>query len=342
MAASIRICSRRRVTNCISATRTRSSSSGTAFTSGRNGASGRRFAGSIRCAAISCPQRLICTSRSSSMDSSYGRATSSSRLSGGKNPIRRSRNTSTTPGLISRNFPLGQHELVYRAVNVRGDAREGIDWRRERIIIAEPLPADTFVDSDGVIPPLDKNSPLSVVEQINARPSIVHRASTHSFPGKIKNVAVIRPDQLGDLVGSVPALLRLREILPEARLVGLLGPANAPLAKSLGIFDEIVLLDFPDDPHQRQRIMDRKGQAELAGQAGALQIRRRDLFPRRRLGQNPAPDGRSDRDRPRGRSDVAQSGSVHPGPKGRERDDVNLGQDARAGRGPRLVAGQRR
>jgi tetratricopeptide (TPR) repeat protein len=28
------------------------------------------------------------------------------------------------------NFPLGRHELVFRAVNVRGDAREGIDWRR--------------------------------------------------------------------------------------------------------------------------------------------------------------------------------------------------------------------
>ena len=147
---------------------------------------------------------------------------------------------------------------------MRGDAREGIDWRRERIIIAEPTPADTFVDSDGVIPPLDKNSPLSVVEQINARPSIIHRASTHSFPGKIKNVAILRPDQLGDMVVSVPALLRLREILPDAQITGLLGPASAPLARSLGVFDEIILLDFPDDPHQRQRIMDRKGQEELA------------------------------------------------------------------------------
>ena len=162
------------------------------------------------------------------------------------------------------NYPLGQHELVFRAVNVRGDAREGIDWRRERIIIAEPTPADKFVDSDGIIPPLDKNSPLSVVEQINARPSIIHRASTYSFPGKIKNVAVVRPDQLGDMVISVPALLRLREILPDARITGLLSPANEPLARSLGVFDEIILLDFPDDPHQWQRIMDRKGQEELA------------------------------------------------------------------------------
>jgi len=161
-------------------------------------------------------------------------------------------------------FPLGPHELVFRAVNGRGDAREGVDWRRERIVIAEPTPADIFVDSDGVIPPLDKKSPLSVVEQINARRSIIHRASTYSFPGKIKNVAVVRPDQLGDMVISVPALLRLREILPDARITGLIASANESLARSLGIFDEIILLDFPDDPHQRQRIMDRKGQEELA------------------------------------------------------------------------------
>ena len=161
-------------------------------------------------------------------------------------------------------FPLGQHELVFRAVNVRGDAREGTDWRRERIIIAGPTPTDKFVDSDGIIPPLDRNSPLSVVEQINARPSIIHRASTYSFPGTIKNVAVLRPDQLGDTVISVPALLRLRELLPDARITGLLSPAGEPLARSLGVFDEIILLDFPDDLHQRQRIMDRKGQEALA------------------------------------------------------------------------------
>ncbi len=175
--------------------------------------------------------------------------------------------------------PLGPHELVFRAVNVRGDAREGIDWRRERIIIAEPLKADTFVDSDGVIPPLDKASPLSVVEQINARPSIVHRASTRSFPGKIENVAVIRPDQLGDMVVSVPALLRLREILPNARITGLLSPANEPLARSLGIFDDIILLDFPDDPHQRQRVMDGKGQAELARQLAPYKFDVAICFP---------------------------------------------------------------
>jgi ADP-heptose:LPS heptosyltransferase len=169
-------------------------------------------------------------------------------------------------------FSYGWHELVFRAVNVRGDVREGTDWRRERIIVAEPTPVDTFQDCDGIIPPLDQTSPLSVVEQINARPSIVHRASSASFPGKIKNVAVIRADQLGDMVVSVQALLRLRQLLPDARITGLLSPAGEGLARTLGVFDEIILLDFPDDPHQRQRVMDRKGQKQLAEKLAAYKF----------------------------------------------------------------------
>jgi ADP-heptose:LPS heptosyltransferase/tetratricopeptide (TPR) repeat protein len=164
------------------------------------------------------------------------------------------------------NVPRGWHDLFFRAVNVRGDAREGIEWRRERIIVADPVSEGYFPDSDGAVPPTDPTSPLSVAEQVNARPSVVHRATTRSFPGPIKTVAIVRPDQLGDMCVSVPALLRLRGLLPEARLVGLLSPANEGLARSLGVFDEVVLLDFPDDPHQRHRVMDEKGQQDLARQ----------------------------------------------------------------------------
>ena len=63
---------------------------------------GETVRGWIRCVDISCPRCHICISKSSSTDSLSTRTTLSSRLSGAKNPIRISRNTSTTPGLISR------------------------------------------------------------------------------------------------------------------------------------------------------------------------------------------------------------------------------------------------
>jgi ADP-heptose:LPS heptosyltransferase/tetratricopeptide (TPR) repeat protein len=169
-------------------------------------------------------------------------------------------------------FSYGEHELVFRAVNVRGDTREGLDWRRERIIVAEPLPNEALADSPGVVPPLDPHSPLSVVDQINALPSAVYRPSPRSYPGRLDNILVIRGDQLGDMVVSMPALRRLRELLPGSNIVGLLSPANADLAQTIGIFDEIILLNFPDDPVQRERIMERAEQEALIQRLGGYKL----------------------------------------------------------------------
>ncbi len=160
-------------------------------------------------------------------------------------------------------FAYGWHELIFSAVSVRGEAVEGVDWKRERIIVAESLPEGFFADSDAIVPPIAEASNLTLEEQINARPSIVHQASIHSFPGPIRTVAVLRTDQLGDMVVAVPAFISLRKLLPEARLVGLMSPANADLARSLGVFDEVIVLDFPEDSFQRQRIMDEAGQEKL-------------------------------------------------------------------------------
>jgi ADP-heptose:LPS heptosyltransferase len=68
------------------------------------------------------------------------------------------------------------------------------------------------------------------------------------------------------MVASVPALRRLRELLPEARFVGLLGVANAELAKTLHLFDEVIVIDFPDDEWERRRVMPLDAQHELRQQ----------------------------------------------------------------------------
>ncbi|CAB3782108.1 glycosyltransferase family 9 protein [Pararobbsia alpina] len=163
-------------------------------------------------------------------------------------------------------FAYGWHELVFSAIGLKGQSLEGIDWRRERIIIAPPLPEGYFQENDSLIPPVDPNSALSIVKQINERPSIIHEASTHSYPGKIQNVAVLRTDQLGDVVVSVPAFLRLRELLPDANLVALVTPANAEVCRTLGVFNEVIELDFAEDAFHRHRIMDEQKQTALIHQ----------------------------------------------------------------------------
>ncbi|GBQ63390.1 hypothetical protein AA103196_0576 [Ameyamaea chiangmaiensis NBRC 103196] len=157
----------------------------------------------------------------------------------------------------------GWHDFVFRAVAPGLDEAEGKTWRRERLIVAPPFETAYYNQSDAVLETLDKDTPLTLVEQINARPSVLHRCTTQSFPFDVKTVAVLRPDQLGDLVASVPALQKIRAALPRAKLVGLLSRANEGLARSLGIFDEIIVVNFPDDPVMRDRVMSIEDQIAL-------------------------------------------------------------------------------
>lgn len=58
-------------------------------------------------------------------------------------------------------------------------------------------------------------------------------------------VLLIRPDHLGDLLLSGPALARLRAAWPGARITWLVGPWSAPLAERLPGADAVETLDFP-------------------------------------------------------------------------------------------------
>ena len=155
--------------------------------------------------------------------------------------------------------PRGKHDLVFRATSQEAP-RQGIEWRRETIFVADPIPEEYSKGSPALIPQLDPNSSLSVVDQVNNLPSLVRRVTPGSFPGKLETVAVMRLDQLGDMVVTVPAMRRLREILPNSRIVGLVSPANAGLANSLGVFDDVVPVNFPDDRYQHKRVMDAREQ----------------------------------------------------------------------------------
>lgn len=163
-------------------------------------------------------------------------------------------------------FSVGKHEIVLCANPLQGEPREGIEWRRETIIVAERLSEDLGKHSPAFIPPLDSESPLTVVEQVNRLPSLVRKVTPGSYPGKLDTVAVMRLDQLGDMVVTLPAMRRLREILPTSRIVGLVGPANAGLASTLGVFDDVIAVNFPDDRYQHKRVMDKRAQEAFAAQ----------------------------------------------------------------------------
>ena len=160
-------------------------------------------------------------------------------------------------------FAYGWHEVLFRAVGIEGGVDEGVNWKKESIIVDAPLPDGFFEEAMARVPELDTGSERSLVEQVRNLPSVIADASTNSYPGSIRNVAVLRLDGLGDVAVSVPFFLKLRELLPEARLVVLASSDNADGCRALEIFDEVIEIDFPESSYKQGRFLSREDQLSL-------------------------------------------------------------------------------
>ncbi len=67
------------------------------------------------------------------------------------------------------------------------------------------------------------------------------------------SVALIRPDHLGDLLFSTPALRLLREAFPQAHITCLVGPWSKAVIENNPHVDEIALCPFPGFTRQKKR-----------------------------------------------------------------------------------------
>jgi ADP-heptose:LPS heptosyltransferase len=156
------------------------------------------------------------------------------------------------------NVTVGLHTLQLQFIDRNG----GLRVHAEQIVVGPPLSEGQYPDSDRVVS-ASASDHRSLEEQVNSQPSIIRPAKRNVFAKPPRNILVIRADQLGDLIVSVPALRRLRELLPEANLVGLLSFANSEFADTLNLFNEIVAVDFPDDVEEKRRIMPQEEQHRL-------------------------------------------------------------------------------
>lgn len=150
-------------------------------------------------------------------------------------------------------FAPGRYELEV----MLGDLRGAILAWREAVVVA---PAPPFEASDGWIPPIGADPPDVAIPRL---PTMVRPALRQAGPAVVRSILVQRLDQLGDLILSIPAIGRLREMFPEARLTGLVTPANADFARAERLFDELVEVEFPDHP-RNGRTMTREMQEKLA------------------------------------------------------------------------------
>lgn len=156
-------------------------------------------------------------------------------------------------------FAEGNYDLELTAKIIGGPDRS----MSQSFVIEAPLRAEDYPDSDAVVS-LPPGGEGSLEEQIDALPSAVHEAWRPNQIGEVRNIMVARSDQLGDMVASIPGVERLRDIFPEAKIVGVVGPANHEFARTLGLFDDIIVVDQAENWHQRMRLLTLDQQIEFA------------------------------------------------------------------------------
>jgi len=132
---------------------------------------------------------------------------------------------------------------------------------QETVLVASPRDGTDFAESDAFVAGSPESTAIEDV--VNSRPSMIRTVERKLLPDPVRTILVQRVDQLGDLVCSVPAIRRIRELFPQARLVGLMTPANLALAESLALFDEIVTTPFAESTTERRRVLPIEAQDTL-------------------------------------------------------------------------------
>jgi ADP-heptose:LPS heptosyltransferase len=145
-------------------------------------------------------------------------------------------------------------DLVPRPMQIelRASRRHGGDLVHRQLIDIVPAVAVAGSEqSDAIVGPLPSGGG-TIEERINRLPSMTRVAERGVLPRQPGAILVQRADQLGDLICSVPALQRLRERFPDARLVLLATSGNADLARTLPMIDDVVVADFPEGADGRR------------------------------------------------------------------------------------------
>lgn len=144
-------------------------------------------------------------------------------------------------------YPPGPYSVELRALRTSA----AVLVHRAQLDVVAPFTEEQGAFSDAIVGPLDR-SDGSVEDRVNARPSEIRPAPRNFVAPAPRTILTQRVDQLGDFVCTIPAIQRLRALFPDARLVGLVTPGNAELARSVAALDDVVIADFPEERDGRR------------------------------------------------------------------------------------------
>ncbi len=163
----------------------------------------------------------------------------------------------------------GDHAIEIRIAVAAG----GVIRCRRDAFVGMPFREADHPDSDAVVDGCPDPA-TSLDTWLHGRPSTIAPVRPDFFSEPPDCILVVRADQLGDMVVSVPAFRRLRAIAPAAKIVALVTPANADLARTLGLFDAVEVMRWDGSAATDER---RMTAAEEQRVAAALQRHRPDV-----------------------------------------------------------------
>jgi ADP-heptose:LPS heptosyltransferase len=159
----------------------------------------------------------------------------------------------------------GLHELQLYFEEYSG----GYRVREELVFVDQPLVRNERTHASGSVVALDDSTAgLPLDERINSLPSIIYSTRRPFFETPIRRVLVVRADQLGDFVISIPAINKLRDLFPEARFFGLVSRAALEVAQTLEFFDELFEINMIYEPIEGRRYLSLHDQIELRSRLG--------------------------------------------------------------------------
>ena len=173
----------------------------------------------------------------------------------------------------SAQLPQGRQWISVRAGNHAPEAGLFVNVAEADETIPGLASSDAYV-------PATAGGGIDPTEAVAAAPAVRRPAGRSLFDQPIRSVLAIRVDQLGDVSASLPALVRLRALFPEAELTVLAQPGVRGIIEASGLADRIVTihLDYSEITERRNLAVDEEARvrAELAEHAFDLAI---DLSP---------------------------------------------------------------
>lgn len=137
--------------------------------------------------------------------------------------------------------------------------------------VAEPGGEDVFASSNSFVPtPPHASGQLD--DAVVGMPCIVRPAQRTLFDAPIRTILAMRVDQLGDVSASLPALARLREIFPAARLIALAQRGTRGVIEASGLVDEVLPIALSYNPGSGRRFLEPEEEDRLRSVLQPLSI----------------------------------------------------------------------